>query len=75
MKARKIIKRNAPIYALLIQRGAESSKVVVRFDGLTSGTVVACADGLLAIGNSSKDWYRHDNAEIWQYLPDYQEKA
>jgi hypothetical protein len=77
MKARKIKNRNRPIYALLVQKGLpELEQIIVKFHGLTSGTIVESKrnDGFVK-GFFHPEWFPHTMKEIWQYLPDYEEKA
>jgi hypothetical protein len=72
MKARKFKLRGSPVYALLIQSGTASSKIIVKFTGPKMGRVVACADGLLAVGHFSDSWYEYNKESVWKILPDYE---
>ena len=73
MKARKLRKRGASIYALCLAANAASG-IVVRFNGLQSGVVVECKDGYYPIGYYLSRWPPHSDARTWRYLPDYEEK-
>jgi hypothetical protein len=70
MKARKLNKRNQPlvfpIVAQFLDDEGNYNGLIVKFDSLTSGTVIDCE--FKRIGEYSTNWVPLSNKKLWKII-------